>query len=589
MKKVFSTVSLILCVLLLTSMFSACSGSEKNPKTEESAATQKAAESSEAKKEEPLLEYSIMTVFDETPKPGFNNPNDVVTPVVEKMFNIKLKDIVLNGGMGSVERINMLVAANNVPDVVFVDNPNVPTYWATGAFADLTPYKDLMVNTDKLISDAGWNMLTIDKKLVALTLNLGGGEIDLSNPEIADTVKNDISYQSPGNWALVVNQDILKQAGYTFKTIKDVQSELDAAPRKITDEDVKIVPELNTVEDLEKLLYKIKELNLKVDGKPVIPLSLNDWAAYHLSILYAPHGAWYCDPATMQVSGFLFNPGMKEFYKTWKKWYNDGVLDKDYLIHKPEQYTEKAASGRVAVMFPGFDPNTVRNSLKEKNPENDLRVIPWPKSSDDHFIDPSYPCGFGNIMINKNFKDIPRLLKYFDWVQSEEGMDLLTWGPESSGLWEIKDGKKVLKDIKIWEALRDGTKPADGKDAEFYGLNGTSKAALGLPGILYNTKGIDKSYPVKLDAYNRMFIHVSTKKLNRDGRVRPGAGEKTGLVNSYYWSTVKTAKIAELISTKTDADFDKTWDLILKDLKEQASYDDAVAEMIPVFKQSLGK
>jgi len=594
LKKLLKGISLLLCLVLIAGVFSACGS--KNESSDQQQSTSGTNESaSQGTKEntgKELLEYTVLTVFEETPSLGYDNPNDVVTPVVEEKFKIKVKDVMFSGGMTTMERINMLVAAGNLPDVVIIDNQNIAAAYDTGAFADLTPYKDLMKNTDIYVTDTGWNRLTVDGKLIAIPQNMSGGEIDVDNPQIADIVENDVYYRRPQNWALVANEDILAKAGYKFKTIKEIQAELDENPRPITYEDVKIEPEIKTVEDLENLLYKIKSLNLTIDGKPVIPLSVPDWGAYHVSALYATNTAFYCNPDTMEVTGFLFNPGMKEFYKTWKKWYDEGLVDRDYVIHKSEQFQEKAASGRIALMLPGFDVNAVRQSLQEKG--TDLRVIPWPESTANNSIDASYPCGFNNIMINKNFKDIPRLLEYFDWFQSEEAMDLLSWGPESAGLWEIKDGKKVLKDQELMEAIRDAKKTNDGRDAEYYGISDWdgkcwSKAALCAPQILYNLKAIKRSYPPKFDAYTDTFIFVSTEKLNRDGTMLPAVGTKSGEVNTYYWNTIKTTKIAQLLSAKSDAEFDKVWDEILADYKANGSYDEGIAEMLPAFKQSLGK
>ncbi len=312
-----------------------------------------------------------------------------------------------------------------------------------------------------------------------------------------------------------------------------------------------------------------------------------------MSVLSAPTGGWYCNPDTMEVSGFLFNPGMKEFYKTWKNWFDKDLIDKDYIIHKGEQYQEKVASGRVAVVFPGgIDLATVRASLKEQG--SDLKVIPWPETSANSYVDASFPCGFKNIMINKNCKDIPRLLEYFDWFQTEEAKDLMSWGPESAGLWEIKDGVKVFKDTEFANDVISNAKTADGRGAEYYGLVGKdyaphAKATLCAPAILFNEKSVDRSYPLKMDAYTSSYAYVSTEMLNRDGTVLPSAGEKSNTASGYYWSVIKTTKIASLLSTKSDEEFNKVWQEILDDFKANGDYDAATEEMRAVFKISLGK
>jgi len=577
---------ILLCIALVISLVAGCNGGDTSLPESSGSSASSSETSGDAPK--PLLEYTMLTVFEEAPSLGYDNPDDVVTPVVEEKFNIKVKDVLFSGGVGAVERVNMLVAAGTLPDVVFIDNTNLPVYYSTGAFADLTPYKSKLVNTDIYVPDAGWNRLTIDGKLVAIPRDMSGGQVDLENPVVAAKVKDDIFFRPSQNWALVANEKILEQAGYSFKTVAQVQEELDANPRTITYDDVKIVPEIKTIADFEELLYKIQALDLKVDGKSFIPLSIPEWAAAHLSTLYSPSPGFYCNPQTMDITGLLFNPGQKEYYRQFKKWYDEGIVDRDYPIHKQEQFQEKAASGRVGLMLPAFDANAVRQNLKEQG--SDLRVIPWPTADfGKTYIDVSYPGGYGNIMINKNFKDIERLITYFDWFQSDEAKDLLTWGPESADLWSISDGVKKLKDNSLWEAIRDGGKTADGKDAESFGINGTSKAAKTAPGMLYNDFSINRSYPVKFDAFTDMYIFVSTEKLNRDGTSLTPVGEKSNIATSHFWGNLRLTKIPQLLSAKNDQEFDSIWNEMLTDLNNNGEYEAAIEEMRPAFERALGK
>ncbi len=536
-----------------------------------------------------VIGYTFLTVFTEVPSAEWDSQMDVVTPYIEERFGIRVTEVIFSGGVSPVERINMLVAANNVPDVVEVDNSNTTVYWNTGAFADLTPYRDrgYLTNHEMWVPEAGWNQLTVDGKLVAISRGLSGGEVDLENPEVAAMVADDVHYRGVMNWALTVNEEILRKAGYEFKSVAEVQAELDAELRRITDDDVAIYPPLETVADLEELLYRVKALDLKVDGRSVIPLSIPDWASYHMSVLFSPSPGFYADPQTLEVSAYMLNPGQKEFYQTWKRWYEDGILDSDYLIHRPEQFTEKAGSGRVAVMFPGFDQNMVRENLRRGG--SDLRVIPWPAEIAGHSIDPSYPAGYNNLMFSADFAGIDRVLQYYDWVQTPEGHEILTWGPEGTGIWEMRDGVRKLTDDALWEAIRDGTKTPDGRDAGTYGINGRSRIALAGSVPMYNSAAIERSYPARFDAYWDMFRYVSGQKLCRDGTNLPPAGPASNELSAYYWSTVRTTKVAELLSTRSDAEFDRVWDSVIRDLQTSVDYAGAMEEMLPAFRQALGR
>ncbi|MFD2328521.1 hypothetical protein ACFSR7_04610 [Cohnella sp. GCM10020058] len=585
--------------LALTALAGCSDGGNNNANPASGSPAASGAASAQSSAEAPFS-YTFLDTVHPTALFGYNNPNDVVTPVVEQKFNVKVSDIVFSAGQSPVERVNMLVAANNLPDVVLVDNPNLSLLYSTGAFADLSEYQNLMVNTDKYVSDTGWNSLKVAGKLVALPTS---AMPDAGNPEVAAAMQADIFHRDPVNWAFMLREDILKKLGYKFKTVKEIQAELDQNPRQLTDADLQLDPPIKTPEDFEKLLYDIQKLDFKVDGKPVIPLSIPDWGAYHISSLYAPTGGYYANPDTGEVAGFIDNPNMKTYYAKLRQWFKDGVLDKDYLLQKPEQLQQKIASGRVAAMFSVPDTNGARTSLKQLDPEAELRPIPWPKSQYEidtghaSYVDPSYPAGFYNIMINKNVKDIPRLLKYFDWFQTEEAMDLSVWGPESAGLYELKDGVKVFKDQALYEAIRDGKKTADGKNAEYYGIYDknntvstyTSKAFLTAPAPFYNNKTFEHSYPAKFDAWNDMWAFVSTIKLSKDGTVLSPSGEKSNALSNYYWNTFRTSDTAKLLSTKSEAEFDKKWEELKKTFEEKGGYDAAIAEMKPLFDRALGK
>jgi len=593
LKSIKQIIALIAAVLVLTTVMAGCSGNGNETPNAESSPSQASAESGAA--EEPLMEITILDALNAAVKPGADNPNDIVTPEVEKKFKIKITEITPSGGKMPAELINMMVAAGNVPDVVFTDNQNIGNFYAKDAFADLTEYKDLLVNMKKWYSDVAWKMLESDGKLVALP---SGGDPNMDNPELADRLNADLLYRPMSNFAIQVREDVLKKAGYSFKTVGALQQELDSEPRRVTEADLQIEPAIETFEDFEALLYKIKELNLTANGKPVYPLYVpGEYGPHILSVIYAPTSGFSYDKEADRASAFLENPNVKEFYKVMNKWVKDGIIDKDFMIDKADQMQTKIAGGNAAVIITTSDINAARTAVKNANPEDDFRPIPWPasKSGKVAYVDPSYPAGAGNIMINKNVKDIPRLLKYLDWFYSDEAMELGTWGPESAGLWETKDGKKVFKDNALWEAISAGTTTADGKGASYYGLldyfapvEWTSKAFAYAPTPPYNLQNYRLSYPIKLNAYADMQNFISSKMLARDGSMLPAKGEAASALAGYYWSsTVKKLPIAMM--AKTEAEFDKEWQAIVDDLKSNGRYDEAMQAMLQEFRAINGK
>ncbi len=592
MSKINRFISILLATILAIGILAGCTPG--NP-TEGGNSNDVSNASSTAEELKPI-EYTFLDTVHATAPFGYNNPNDVVSPWVEENLKVKVKEVIFAAGQTPMERVNMMVAAENLPDVVLIDSPDIASAYATGAFADLTDYISSMPNIDKYVSDVGWNMNSVDGRVVAIPVS--SMEMDTENPEVAEILENDLLFRFPNNWAFNIQQDLLTTLGYTFKTVDEVQAELDAEPRRITEQDVEITPAIDTFEKFEKLLYDIKALNIKVDGKDLIPLSIPEWGMYHISTLFAQHGGFMYDEATSKTSAYLGNPGMKEFYKVASKWAKDGILDKDFMILKPEQYQERVSSGRVAVTFMIPDVAGTRQNLKAKSPTNDLRPIVWPAPvvATKSYVDPSYPGGFYVIMINKDYEDIDRLVEYFDWFQTEEAMDIGTWGPESAGLFEVKDGKKVFKEEELWITVRDNTKTEDGRNTEYYGIYDknnavagfTSKAFLCVPAPYINLKSSDRSYPVSFNAYADMYNYVSSGKLCRDGSVLSPTGEKASVLSSYYWGTTKS-KAAQLFDAKSDAEFDSIFEELIEDMKLNGGYDEAIEYMDELFRASLGK
>jgi putative aldouronate transport system substrate-binding protein len=200
---------------------------------------------------------------------------------------------------------------------------------------------------------------------------------------------------------------------------------------------------------------------------------------------------------------------------------------------------------------------------------------------------------YGGILINKNFKDIKRLVSYFDWLYSDEAMDILSWGPESDGLWAMKDGKKVFKDQKMVDLLFNGEKEGD-KGPYYYGLFSPNagrpfpnKAVMASPlcmATYVNIKDSRLSYPIKADIFaaaggvlTRLPGYTFT---DTTGKYSGGDnGPNTSEANNYIWGKFFNDRIGKVLSAKTEVDEQKVWkeqyDLFVKEGK----YDAAVADM----------
>ncbi|MDL2233493.1 extracellular solute-binding protein [Ruminococcaceae bacterium OttesenSCG-928-L11] len=591
------TIPVLLCFALLISMFVGCTGGQTEQTSSLSSTaggqTSTAAGGSAAASNEdlPWLTYTFLDVRN-TIQPDGESSKDAVTPYLEEKFRIKMDYVTFGEGQGAKERLNMMIAAGNLADVILVPNPDLPWLVSMDVLMPLDDYVDRIPTMRKWVNELGWKMMTFDDKLYGLP---NYGQPNLEDPEIAAIIADsDKFYYPPSSGSLKVNEKILEQAGYKFKTLAEIQAQCEKEGRRPTWDDLALDPPIETFDDFEKLLYTIRD-NVKTDaGLPVIPLSINDWAILHIQNLFAPSSQWWRNPETNEVTGYVNHPWAKDVYRDLVTWVQDGILDPDYLVQKQEQMQEKYASGRAAVLYSVPNMMACRDAVRTANPGYDFRPLRWPTTKygetvnySNHAVDGVYPCGFGNMVINKDFKETERLLDYFEYLWSEEFLDIITWGPESAGLYEVVDGKKQFLDEDLFQSVRTGTKTPDGRAASTYGIydcinyySYSARALLGAPMHPFNYKNMLGNYPVQVDAYTNLTKLVGSEGVVTDGSVlSSGYDELTTTPTNWFAYDFRSKAIAELIATKSDAEFDAVWDKWVADFEVNGKYSEALPYM----------
>lgn len=577
---------LLLAVILMVTVFAGCAKDDgaKNATTtvKPSEAPTETAEATPAPLE--LLEYSFYQEGDAPPKFD-NNPEDVLTPIVEEKFNIKVNKVLYNQGSTFKERFNMLLATNDLPDVIFAQS-NAAIIAGSGQYAELGPLiEQYMPNLIKYAPKETWRDALFNGKMYSVP----GVWVDTSQ----DKYKDDLFALPNANWGLLIREDILDMLGYKYTPLKELEKKINETQTKPSLDDFKIEPEIKTPEDLYQFLKKVKELNLKVGNKNVIPLSIPWWAQHHFANMFGAASGWQYHPEDNSVTGAMFgDKRSKEYFQYLNKLYNENLLDQEFSIQKDEQLKEKQASGQVAVAMVLMDPAGANTGIQTIAPGKMYHSIPMPtlEGVQKNGIDAFNPVTF-QYFVKKDFKDIPRLLQYFDWFYSDESLELKIWGPESLGLWEMKDGKKVFKDEALHQALLENV---DGSiaDEQYYkkglGRNDSkqySKAYVAAPGPLaYNPFDWQRSYTFKVqDMFSFTQAYVTTSALERDGKLIGGVDEITNAPSNWLWSDFYNKKAAKLYAVKS-ADFDKNWDELYAEFMSKTKYEEAKVKMEQVFK-----
>lgn len=147
-------------------------------------------------------------------------------------------------------------------------------------------------------------------------------------------------------------------------------------------------------------------------------------------------------------------PEYKAYLETMNKWYAEGLLGSNCLIHSEAWKTENIVNGQTGA-FLGLD-NAWRVYLPDlqanTNPSSSLAAVPWLTAADGVRYTPctDVASNMSKIVtvITSDCADPVSAVKFIDYMYSEEGSNLLTWGIEGES-YKVVDGKKVLTELAL--------------------------------------------------------------------------------------------------------------------------------------------
>ncbi len=527
------------------------------------------------------MEYSDTASF-------LDNPNDVVTPYVEDLFKIRIKEVIQGGltTIGFKERLATYIASNNMPDVIIAGNENCAYAVGTGYYGD--GYEDLieneMPNLNARFDSQFWPRYMNEGRKTQIPLTI----VDTRDePYVSDP------YTVPlGQWALWVREDLLSKCGYTFTPIKEISAATTEQGIMPSVDDFAITPAIATPEDFQNLLQKIADLNISVGDAKLTPFSSIDWSQFHVGSMF-DFGHWRIAD-NGDVGGFLGeSTGAKQFYQYLNGLYQGGLIDPDFIVQTSDQLQQKISAGRVGAGMYIPDMTSAQTALYQTvGDDASIRFITWPKEDDSGLgAYDIYEGGFWRIIIRSDLsrEQKERIIKYFDWFYSDEGMDICSWGPESAGLWALDDnGNKYFVDEQVRYDMLNHV--SGGKGADYYGLYDSSmntyfkyfsKVGACAPYMVnYNPFDPARSAAPNLSIMmvNRMLVSLGGYDMS--GRYAYGDGSDTvAAVSSWYWSKFIAEAVAPLLTATTEDEFNTAWDDMYEDFVDDTDYPEAVEMM----------
>jgi ABC-type glycerol-3-phosphate transport system substrate-binding protein len=370
--------------------------------------------------EKTLQEYTDVMKVDCAFYVGTAAPPDLMNNLTVKYIRDTLKiDIsgsIFLAGENAAEKMALMVASKTMPDVI--------NFWKD-------PIMDELV---KQFADAGMLLETepLFKYIPTITPNYTKIVLDINrNP-------TDGKIYSVPSWA--VNPDN-KAVSYTIEPNLDL-----VVRRDLLDTVGKPLPK--TMEDFYQLLVAFKELP-DVNGKKMIPLQpLMGFSDFEM-LVGAGFGIWKHRKDMNEAEKRLVNmyevPEYVEFLKYAAKLYREGLVDPEMFVTTYEKCYERVGEGRVGVYIEWPNNIDVNNAAIQKNiPSAKYEAISVPRLDGLGTTDYWHTATLGacTTIVNKNFPDPVRLMKFFDWQFTTEGWATVALGAPSKteGAWYMEGG-----------------------------------------------------------------------------------------------------------------------------------------------------
>lgn len=159
---------------------------------------------------------------------------------------------------------------------------------------------------------------------------------------------------------------------------------------------------------------------------------------------------WYADEGKI-----CFGPMQEkyaDFLKLMNKWYNDGLLDKEYPSNKGNLIDAKITKGNSGALMTVYINGGMGRYLQvrdNENPDYDLAAAPYPvlnKGEMNRFGIGSNSISLSYVAcISANCKDIPGVMEWFDYWYTDEGYLLMNYGIEGD-TYNMVDGIPTYTD-----------------------------------------------------------------------------------------------------------------------------------------------
>lgn len=221
-------------------------------------------------------------------------------------------------------------------------------------------------------------------------------------------------------------------------------------------------PKITTLDEYFDLIEKYAAKHSGEDLTGFTALT-HDWRFFVLTNVpnhlsgYPNDGGVMIDMETLEAKDY----GDEEATKLWLKKLSDmnakGLFDQTSFVNNYDQYLAKLVSGKVLGYFDyGWQVNQASSTLKQAG-EPGLEYFPLPitfENTKDQYLDPPAFVNNRGIGITVSAEDPERIIKFFNYLLSDEVQTLNAWGIKGE-TYEVDDSGRFYRTAEQIEMLRD--------------------------------------------------------------------------------------------------------------------------------------
>lgn len=333
-----------------------------------------------------------------------------IQATVLKDLNIKVTyvPIARPNPQGTKDAFNLLIAANNAPDIIteYDQSPGYLGWMGQGVFQDV-PMKTIKQYAPNYAKYEGASVLkngVIEGKQMFLPAKR--------------PIPIDATYVS------MIRQDWLDQVGMRNpRTLDEYINVLKAFKEKIKP--------VNGNAIIPMYMDYAKATNFATDNYIFRPEMYSDKVKYIYSDISTPPLTWQAEKGRLKFLNQL---------------YNDGLISPEFMLDTDGSKARTGFMGGYVGIWNEYlttDANYISTLMKNVPTAKLSTLYPYSKSegvmANTYYYTPAVGLMNG---INKDCKHVPEVLKFLDWMSKSENLKVLQWGIEGKN-YNVVNGKPI--------------------------------------------------------------------------------------------------------------------------------------------------